>query len=135
MSQAAEQLTTDFRRNHARKSFEVEVSLESDHNFFMGLTENISEGGLFVQTQKLLPVGTALNIALSLATSREPVAIEGVVRWVRSANAVRQEHDNFGSGGDEAFKAGLGIQFQHLTPEAARAITKFISIRSPDFYE
>jgi len=58
-----------------------------------------------------------------------------VVRWVRSANAVRQEHDNFGSGGDEAFKAGLGIQFQHLTPEAARAITKFISIRSPDFYE
>jgi len=32
-----------------------------------------------------------------------------------SHDAVRQEHDNFGSGGYEAFKPGMGIQFVDLT--------------------
>ncbi len=122
------------RRTSMRYEMAVRVTVLGDHNFYLGLTENLSEGGLFVQTQQLLPVGTALNVTLALPTSSDPVALQGVVRWVRSANAVRKEHDNFGSGGDEAFKPGMGIQFKDLTVEAARVIAKFITIRNPDFY-
>jgi len=36
------------RRAHVRHDVELEVSLESESNFYMGLTENLSEGGLFI---------------------------------------------------------------------------------------
>jgi uncharacterized protein (TIGR02266 family) len=122
------------RRTSTRYDVTLRVTLLGDHNFYVGLTENLSEGGLFVQTQQVLPVGTALKIDLTLPTSSSPLILIGVVRWVRSPNAVREEHDNFGSGGDEAFKPGMGIQLVELTADATRVIEKFISIRNPDFY-
>jgi uncharacterized protein (TIGR02266 family) len=122
------------RRVKPRFAVAMSVTLVGDHNFYMGLTENLSEGGLFVQTQRTLPIGTSIRVEFSLPTSNVMVSCVGVVRWVRSANAVRKEHNNFGSGGDEAFKPGMGIQFTALTPENVKVITKFISIRKPEFY-
>jgi len=122
------------RRIQPRFAVSLSVTLLGDHNFYTGLTENLSEGGLFIQTQSTLPIGTSIKVEFSLPTSTAKLLIVGEVRWVRSANAVREEHNNYGSGGSEAFKAGMGIQFKEMTPEALRAITKFISIRKPDFY-
>jgi uncharacterized protein (TIGR02266 family) len=122
------------RRGQPRYDVTIKVTLLGDHNFYMGLTENISEGGLFVQTQRLLPMGTTLRMEFSLPTSSEAISAVGEVRWVRSANAVREEHNNFGSGGEDAFKPGMGIQFKELSPETAAAIAEFIQIRKPDFY-
>ncbi len=122
------------RRIKPRFAVTMSVTLVGDHNFYMGLTENVSEGGLFVQTASTLPIGTTIRIEFTLPTSSTKISVVGQVRWVRSANAVRKEHNNFGSGGDEAFKPGMGIQFTELTPETLRVITKFIGIRHPDFY-
>ena len=36
-----------------RFDLEVKVDLESDHNFYTGLTQNISAGGLFIATHHL----------------------------------------------------------------------------------
>jgi uncharacterized protein (TIGR02266 family) len=122
------------RRIKPRYDVKLSVTLVGDHNFYMGLTENISEGGLFVQTQRTLPIGAILHVEFSLPTSGGTIAAVGVVRWVRSANAVAKEHDNFAFGDDDACKPGMGIQFVSLSEAALRAITKFIGIRSPDFY-
>ncbi|HEX4513894.1 MAG TPA: PilZ domain-containing protein [Polyangiaceae bacterium] len=122
------------RRVKPRYDVKLTVTLVGDHNFYVGLTENISEGGLFVQTQRALPIGATLHVEFSLPTSSEKVVVVGVVRWVRSANALAKEHDNFASGDEEAFKPGMGIQFVDMSPVALRAITKFIGIRNPDFY-
>ena len=122
------------RRVKPRYDVRLTVTLVGDHNFYVGLTENISEGGLFVQTQRTLPIGATLQLEFSLPTSSAPITVTGVVRWARSANAVAKEHDNFASGGDEAFKPGMGIQFVDVSDAALRAITKFIGIRHPDFY-
>jgi uncharacterized protein (TIGR02266 family) len=126
----------DDRRARPRYAVTMSVTLVGDHNFYMGLTENLSEGGLFVQTQRTLPIGTILRVEFTLPTSSTPVSVVGEVRWVRSANAVRKDHDNFGSGGggDLPFKPGMGIQFSDLSAETERAIAKFITIRNPDFY-
>jgi len=38
------------RRVHARYALDLEVSMSSEHNFYAGLAENISAGGIFVAT-------------------------------------------------------------------------------------
>ena len=35
-------------RAHRRLALELEVTLQSDSNFYIGLTENLSDGGIFV---------------------------------------------------------------------------------------
>ena len=111
-----------------------DVTLLGDHNFYTGLTENLSEGGLFVHTQSTLPIGTVLRVEFTLPTSSEKLSMVGEVRWIRSPDAVREAHNNYGSAGAGGLKPGMGIQFKELAPESVKAITKFISIRNPDFY-
>jgi uncharacterized protein (TIGR02266 family) len=123
------------RRAQPRFDVSVTVTLFGDHNFYLGLSENISEGGLFVRTQNILPIGSTIRIEFSLPTSAVPLSLAGEVRWVRSPNACHPEHENFGSGGDDSIKPGMGIQFQQVSPETARAIARFMKHRQPDFYE
>jgi hypothetical protein len=59
----------------------------------------------------------------------------GEVRWVRLPNAVREDYNNFGSGGDDSSKPGMGVQFKDLTPQIVGAITRFMKHRQPEFYE
>lgn len=42
------------RRAKPRYGVSLSVTLFGDHNFYIGLSENLSEGGLFVQTQPTL---------------------------------------------------------------------------------
>jgi uncharacterized protein (TIGR02266 family) len=122
------------RRRKPRYAVTLSVTLLGDHNFYTGLTENLSEGGLFVHTQSTLPIGTVIRVEFTLPTSSEKLSLVGEVRWTRSPNAVREEHNNYGSVNADAVKPGMGVQFKELTPETVRVITKFISIRNPDFY-
>ena len=121
-SNAAQQLS-DPRRVHDRTSLEIEVSLESDHNFFMGLTENISEGGLFVCTHRLLEIGSCIEITLALPGPYAPVKLQAIVRWVRIFNVASDT------------SPGMGLQF--LDPPAATtdAIRSFLMLRPALFWE
>jgi type IV pilus assembly protein PilZ len=119
------------RRAAPRYDLSLRITLFGDHNFYVGLSENISEGGLFVRTQNLLPIGTRLRLEFTLPTRPTPMTLLGEVRWTRSPNATRDPSDNFGSGSD----GGMGIQFKEISPETVAAIAHYISIRKPDFYE
>ena len=44
----------DNRRRHLRYAVELDVSMSSEHNFYAGFAENLSEGGVFVATHSLL---------------------------------------------------------------------------------
>ena len=45
-----------------RFDLEVKVDLESDHNFYTGLTQNISAGGLFIATHVLRKIGDRISL-------------------------------------------------------------------------
>ncbi len=124
------------RRVKTRFAASLKVTLVGEHNFYVGLSENLSEGGIFVQTQNALPIGTTIRVDFTLPTSGDAFSIVGQVRWVRLPDAVREEHNNYGGGAasGDARKAGMGIQFLAMTPETSSAITKFITIRNPEFY-
>jgi uncharacterized protein (TIGR02266 family) len=50
-------------------------------------TENLSKGGLFVQTDRAFAIGQELALALSFPGLLNPVEVVGTVAWVRPATA------------------------------------------------
>src|SRR5690606_38943129 len=75
---------SDDRRSEPRilRQFEVEFNYET--HFFAGLTLDISNGGLFIATYHLLPVGTPLSLSFQLPNETR-LSVRGEVRWVRCA--------------------------------------------------
>ena len=111
------------RRQNQRSSLEIDVSIQTDHNFFMGLTENISEGGLFIATYDELPIGTELDLRLNLPDS-SPMETKAVVVWVREQNWFSED-----------VVPGVGVRFLDINEEHANAVRKFVEKREPMFYE
>lgn len=102
-----------------RADLSVEVSLDSDHNFFLGLTENISEGGLFVATHVLRPIGTTLSVELALPGAERAFRAECEVRWLRIYNEASDT------------PPGMGLMFRDLSEDDAALIRAFVEQRTP----
>ncbi|MBN1606865.1 MAG: TIGR02266 family protein [Polyangiaceae bacterium] len=111
------------RREHARYRVDLDVSLGSDHNFYAGLVENISVGGVFVATHLLKPVGEKMELAIHLPDSEDVLRGLGEVRWIREY-VERSE-----------LPPGMGIRFLDLPQESLERIEKFLSKREPLFYD
>jgi uncharacterized protein (TIGR02266 family) len=110
------------RRTARREALNVEVGFRSDTNFYTGFTCDISTGGLFVATHMLQPIGTSLTLAFALPNGHE-IEVRGVVRWLRDPRDY-----------DSDAVPGMGIQFEGVDEEDARAIREFMSLREPMFY-
>ncbi len=65
---------------------EVNVSLVSEHNFYIGPTRRVDSGGVFIATAMPPPVGTRLQVRLGLADGRK-LDLEGEVAFVREKSA------------------------------------------------
>lgn len=102
------------RRTAPRAALRIDVSLYSESQFFSGLTEDLSEGGLFVATYAPLPIGTEIDLVFTLPTDHE-VRTPGVVRWVRSV--------------DCETAPGFGVQFGALDARDVAAIHAFLRHR------
>jgi uncharacterized protein (TIGR02266 family) len=111
------------QRRHNRAELSVEVSLESEHNFFVGFSENISEGGLFISTHSLREMGSKIRLTFHLPLRDTPVTVDAVVRWVRLYSETSDG------------PPGLGLQFVDLSPEDALAIRSFVERRAPLFWD
>lgn len=113
----------DNRRRQRRIPVDCEVTFTSESNFYVGFTENVSEGGLFVASTDLLPPGTEVNLRFTLPGDDAPTYVDGVVRWQRWAEDV----------GDQ-IAPGLGIEFVGLDPVMRARIEEFVQRRMPLFY-
>ena len=111
------------RREHARFSVELEVSVLSEHNFYTGLAENLSAGGLFIATHKLQKVGSKIELSLRMPESEEVFQVLAEVRWVRLYN---EQSDT---------PPGLGVRFSELPIAATSAIDRFLAQREPLFFD
>ena len=107
------------RRADVRVALEVEVSLESESNFFVGLSGDVSRGGLFVVTWRKLSAGTRIFVAIDLPEGR--LLADGEIRWVREAA--------------EAVTPGLGITFIGLSDEDRQRIDAFCACRAPVYVD
>lgn len=111
----------DDRRYSRRVDLDVDIGLHSETNFFVGFAEDISDGGLFVATYDLLPIGTELTLSLVLPGGRQIIA-PGSVTWIRDPH-------------DGELAPGVGVRFERLDEEDRQAIDRFLKKRAPMFFE
>jgi uncharacterized protein (TIGR02266 family) len=109
-------------RQAKRVPMQAQIDFGSDSNFFSGFSTNISDGGVFIATVNVLPLGTHIDLSFTLPSGSQ-VQTKGVVRWVREVN------DKI----PDAFP-GIGVQFEELPEEAHDAIHGFVAEREPMFY-
>lgn len=112
------------RRRRPRASLVTELTLYSGSNFYAGFTEDISEGGVFVASYAILPVGSEVSIELALPGGFE-IRATGTVRWLRY------------SGDEEAGSEppGMGIELGAIDDEARLLIREFVQNRTPYFFD
>jgi uncharacterized protein (TIGR02266 family) len=107
-----------------RTSVHVSVDLFSEHNFWTGLTMNVSEGGVFVATHAEAKPGTVLIVHLELPGSDEPIVTLAEVRWTR---AFTDQDD---------VPPGLGLQFVALDAVSHAKIKRFVAtVRDPLYFD
>ncbi|MGD0837262.1 MAG: TIGR02266 family protein [Polyangia bacterium] len=108
----------DERRLQPRFAVAVKVTMDSEHNFYTGLTQDLSGGGLFVATHHIRPIGEVVRVNFTLPALRDPIEALTQVRWVRSS-------DVGGGGGGP----GMGLMFIELSAKAKEAIKGFLRQR------
>ena len=75
------------QRKSDREPVTLFVEYEGADDLVGDYTENLSSGGTFVATNRALPIGQQIKLVLSFPGLLEPIAIEGTVRWTRSAQS------------------------------------------------
>ena len=101
---------------------EVNVSLVSEHNFYVGPTRRIDSGGVFIATMMPPPVGTRLQVRLGLADGRK-LDVDGEVAFVRAKSATTGRQP-----------AGCGVRLPSVPGWAADTIERFFLARQPIVY-
>ena len=107
----------DQRRNFQRFQVDLELTLQSESTIWIGHAENVSDGGVFVATKELKPIGTEVEMTLKLPGNLLPVWSLGVVAWIRETS------------GKVDAPLGMGIQFRLIADEALRRIRDFVRER------
>jgi Tfp pilus assembly protein PilZ len=117
-----EELVDEPRSRPVPTRVEVNVSLVSEHNFYVGATRRMDSGGVFIATAMPPPVGTRLQVRLGLADGRK-IDVEGEVAFVREKSATIGRQPT-----------GCGVRLLSLPGWAVDAVERFILARQPIVY-
>jgi uncharacterized protein (TIGR02266 family) len=107
-------------RYSPRVEIATEIGIDDHTNFYVGFGENVCDGGLFVATYNLRPVGTP--VALTFVLDERSISLTGVVRWIRDPR-----------NSDSEVPPGMGIRFSHVSDEDRSAIETYVRARAPMF--
>jgi uncharacterized protein (TIGR02266 family) len=105
----------DNKRRATRLHHEIPVAYRSVGSFLTDWSTNISRGGLFINTRKTLPVGTAVRILVQLPGASFPFQLEGRVTRIT-------EFDNRAN-----MVPGMGIEFIDVDEGRRREIEEFVA--------
>ena len=101
-------------RRFDRAPLSLEVHYRTQGSFLVSYSVNLSKGGLFLETQDLLPVGTELTVRFAIPGAEQPVETMGKVMWVRRATS------------DDGLPPGLGLQFDRLEESIGKIIDRLV---------
>ena len=98
--------------------------MQTENNFYTGLTQDLSGGGIFVSTHQLRPVGEHIKVLLTLPGQGETFEIITEVRWLRDITLSRSTDE-----------PGMGLRFLQMTPRARNAVSDFLTKRESLFFD
>lgn len=109
------------QRTMRRLPIRVLVEYQALSDFLEDYTANLSIGGMFIQTDTPLDLGTRFRLRFAVPGRKKPIETVGEVRWSVS-------RDQAG-----AMNPGMGVQFDALAPPELRALQRLIDGESaPD---
>lgn len=98
-------MTDDLRRS-PRVALDASVDITYGETSFQGEAHDISLGGMFVRTPRVVPFGATVSLRFRVPTTTEQLVITGVVRWTRTD--------------------GMGVQFSPFGVRETFAITEWV---------
>ncbi len=107
----------------AREHIEANLGATTESNFYVGFSGEISQGGVFVSTYNILPVGTAARLLVTLPGNLS-TEVNGSVRFVRDPMDMTSDSE-----------PGMGVAFEGLSKDSRELILRFIRKRPPMFYD
>jgi tetratricopeptide (TPR) repeat protein len=115
--------TGELPHDGARAEIEVNVGATTDSNFYVGFSNRLADGGLFVATYNPSPTGAAVSLLVTLPGNFQGRA-HGRVRLTRDS------HDPFS---DDV--PGMCVEFEALSDAALSLFERFAQKRAPLFIE
>jgi uncharacterized protein (TIGR02266 family) len=103
-------------RRHNRIAIDMDVECAHRDSRLRGFARNISEGGVFIETDDAVEVGASLSLSFTLPGMGEPLTVSGTV--VRRIELERE------------LRFGLGIQFGPLPERSRQQILEFLVQKS-----
>ena len=110
------------RRSRPRVHMQTAVKLKSGEQPYQGFAANVSDGGIFVLTDSLVPVGTELTVTFTLEGKR--IDSRGIVKWVRRPDEKSRSANS-----------GIGIEFLDISEAARQLLQRYVSQREPLFFD
>jgi uncharacterized protein (TIGR02266 family) len=108
-------MPTQNKRSAARLHHEIPVAYRSVGSFLTDWATNISQGGMFINTRKPLPVGTLVKILVQLPGASFPFNITGRVTRVT-------EYDNRAN-----MVPGMGVEFTDVDEARRLELESFVA--------
>lgn len=102
------------KRQHSRATISAVVNLSSEDNFYAGAARDISVGGLYVETEAGLPIGTEVTALLKLPSKVLSLRAEVVWSTAKGSKTI-----------------GMGLRFLNIPAPAKREIEAFMLLRQP----
>ncbi|MFZ3090071.1 MAG: TIGR02266 family protein [Nitrospirota bacterium] len=96
------------KRRSPRIPLKVQVKYKTPNAFLVDYAINISKGGIFIGTEKPLPVGTSVEFQILFPNMQRPVKGAGEVMWI--------------SAGKSDEPPGMGVKFNELDAEGMTII-------------
>ena len=110
---------TDKRLN-PRSLLSIPFVFKREKKFFWSITEDISLGGLYLQSFQPPESGEPLELRIPVPGEQDPIVLRGrVVHRRERRKAILPEE---GAGGP----SGAGVAFEHYTPAVARRLRKLL---------
>ena len=113
-------MKTANRRTQARIPHEVDVAVAADGQLIAGASRDISEGGMFVATHRVVPDGARVTLEIALPNGQ--ILARGIVKWRREGGAA-----------EAGQSPGIGIVFEDLAQLDRDRLASFCRGR-PRFY-
>jgi uncharacterized protein (TIGR02266 family) len=107
------------KRRCPRFGIELAITFGSESHFWTSSATNLSEGGVFIATRELKPIGSEVELTIMLPAPAHPIWLRGEVRWIRQASP------------NSSAPLGMGIQFRMISEESLRSIAEFLHQRPP----
>jgi type IV pilus assembly protein PilZ len=104
-------------RVHRRAPLRLELNYRdaTNKNFLFEYSQNISKGGIFIETDTPLPLGSRLKIRFQPPGGEAELQVEGEVSWV---NEVKE--------GDDNPNPGMGVQWVDLSDDQYQLIASIV---------